>query len=284
MLAVRRTRRAPTDAIMADICRVCGRCPENTTWFPFAMPIGTARERLAPCTPNAEVGQSHARLPVTHTDPRDQELGGRWYYYSRGCSDLFLNVGRTLAALNRIHVAVLLEQRLAAVGGASQALEQQQRQQSAILGELSMQKLLRMPTLEARKLLHAREIAMHKQQRRHPKPPQQQLQAQQPQPPSLSSDTSVDAALRRVAQAMRTVHRHREVFNSCSGPLWEFEVLKRAADPRRGVASYANLPGSPESMANLVRQAHQSNGPRCCAFLTLLLPWFLPMLVVSDLA
>ena len=34
---------------MAVVCRTCGLCPTNETWLPFAMPIGTARERHAPC-------------------------------------------------------------------------------------------------------------------------------------------------------------------------------------------------------------------------------------------
>ena len=36
---------------------------------------------------------------------------GLWFYYMRGCSDLHLNVGRTLAVRNRCEAAILLEQR-----------------------------------------------------------------------------------------------------------------------------------------------------------------------------
>ena len=224
-----------------DVCRYCGSCPENATWFPFAMPIGTARERFAPCTPNAEVGRSHARLPVTHTDPGDAELGGRWYYYSKGCSDLFLDVGRTLKSLNRVHAAVLLEQRLAGVGRATAAADA-----SHDADQHSMQSLLLMPPADARKLLRAKMDRLNQQHQQKESQPLQVWPS-----PSSSSDQSYDAAIRRVARAMSATVGE----GMCSGPLWEFDVLKRARDPRRGVGSYANLPGSPETMANLVGRA-----------------------------
>jgi hypothetical protein len=41
-----------------------------------------------------------------------ENIRGTPYYYSRGCSDLFLDVGRTLLARNRCEAALLLEQRV----------------------------------------------------------------------------------------------------------------------------------------------------------------------------
>jgi hypothetical protein len=68
---------------------------------------------------------SHARLPVTHTRPTltaATEPGGTWYYYARGCSDLHLDVGRTLSARNRIHASILLTKRLEGGNEASSLL------------------------------------------------------------------------------------------------------------------------------------------------------------------
>jgi hypothetical protein len=43
------------------------------------------------------------------------DSGGLWFYYTRGCSDLLWDVGRTIVARNRVHAAVLAEQRVAAL-------------------------------------------------------------------------------------------------------------------------------------------------------------------------
>ena len=58
------------------------------------------------------LGEGFARLPVlrTHTQADAVQLGV-WFYYGSGCSDIFMDVGRTLLARNRCHAAVLLEQR-----------------------------------------------------------------------------------------------------------------------------------------------------------------------------
>ena len=92
-----------------DVCKTCGSCPPNETWVPWQAPIGVAFHRRVPCALNAELGVSHARLPVTHTrpdpegQPNRQPDGGLWFYYSRGCSDLYFDVGRTLTARNVPH-------------------------------------------------------------------------------------------------------------------------------------------------------------------------------------
>ena len=53
-------------------------------------------------------------LPVSHARTLTEQNGqhaGIWFYYMRGCSDLLLDVGRTLIARNRCDAAILLEQR-----------------------------------------------------------------------------------------------------------------------------------------------------------------------------
>ena len=63
---------------------------------------------------NDELGVSHARLPVSHMATFSERSGqhvGLWLYYMRGCSDLTIDVGRTLLARNRCDAAVLIEQR-----------------------------------------------------------------------------------------------------------------------------------------------------------------------------
>jgi hypothetical protein len=124
------------------VCRRCGSCARNETWFPFAMPIGLARLRHASCKPNQELGKSHTSLPVTHTAPRIDVTHGRWFYYARGCSDLFLHVGATLLAQNKIHAAILLEQRLARTEGSSVSEE-------AALGRFVHKLRSRFPDFEA---------------------------------------------------------------------------------------------------------------------------------------
>ena len=102
-----------------DVCRPCGECPKNETWRGFTMPIGTDWLVNTSCAPNEELGHSHKLLPVTHVrDAYSYSVSrgmGIWYYYARGCSDLYWNTGRTLLARNRIHAALLAEARLRGV-------------------------------------------------------------------------------------------------------------------------------------------------------------------------
>ena len=101
------------------VCVACGCCPRGLgratpTYHPFRFPIGLDHYRKLPCAPPRELGVDHAWLPVTHLGgphkgPTDS--GGLWFYYARGCSDFLWDVGRTLLARNRAHLAVLIQQR-----------------------------------------------------------------------------------------------------------------------------------------------------------------------------
>ena len=72
-----------------------------------------------------ELGRSHQRLPVTHRSTRKPALSlgkvvsrvsnlhhrlehGVWFYYARGCSDLYYSVGNMLAASNKVDAALQL--------------------------------------------------------------------------------------------------------------------------------------------------------------------------------
>jgi len=102
---------------------VCSRClpnlqacPKDSHYWAFRLPQGLAMLRKQPCEPSPELGRDGAFLPVTHVGgphrgPTDS--GGLWFYYARGCSDLLWDMGRTLVARNRVHAAVLAEQRMA---------------------------------------------------------------------------------------------------------------------------------------------------------------------------
>lgn len=79
---------------------------------PFRFPLGNGYFKKKPCRPAAGLGVDHALLPVTHIGgpkkgPTDS--GGLWFYYAPGCSDFLWDVGRTLLARNRVHLAVELE-------------------------------------------------------------------------------------------------------------------------------------------------------------------------------
>ena len=84
-------------------------------WQGFAAPRGilfshSASRADAPI--NAELGLSHALLPVAHTHTKsDSAVVGLWFYYARGCSDAAWPVGRTLLVRNRCHAAVAVHQR-----------------------------------------------------------------------------------------------------------------------------------------------------------------------------
>lgn len=107
VLVVKTSAAPPPVPEPAPVCRVCGACPRNETWHGFAMPIGIDMLVDVQCAPAAELGQNFAWLPVTHT--RAGAALGLWYYYARGCSDMAVNVGRTLLARNRVHGALMLE-------------------------------------------------------------------------------------------------------------------------------------------------------------------------------
>jgi hypothetical protein len=91
-------------------------CPKSTHFVPWRMPQNLAYTRYLPCSPPHELTQDHVFLPVTHVGgPRRGPVtsGGLWFYYARGCSDLLWNTGRSMLARNRVHAAVIVEQRLA---------------------------------------------------------------------------------------------------------------------------------------------------------------------------
>ena len=61
---------------------------------------------------NSELGKSYVRLPVSHTHTVQHAWQpGLWFFYMRGCSDFYWDVGRTLLVRNRCHLAGILEQR-----------------------------------------------------------------------------------------------------------------------------------------------------------------------------
>lgn len=93
-------------AASAPVCAYRAAAPVSDVVSLWAFPPGTALLRNVSCTPNAELGRSHAWLPVTHTQVGDSI--GLFFYYGRGCSDLHWDVGRTLLARNRAHLTVLL--------------------------------------------------------------------------------------------------------------------------------------------------------------------------------
>ena len=90
-------------------------------WLAFALPRGIYLRQDAlscvMCSPNAELGVSHARLPITHTRTHGQQLAaGLWFYYARGCSDTAWDVGRTVLRENRCDAAIYLAQRARRLG------------------------------------------------------------------------------------------------------------------------------------------------------------------------
>ena len=81
----------------------------NETIQTFGLPRGA---RMLPPSQkiNAELGTSHAMLPVVHTHmQQDSQVVGLWFHYARGCSDFLWNVGRTLLVRNKCHASVLFE-------------------------------------------------------------------------------------------------------------------------------------------------------------------------------
>ena len=91
------------------------RTGEMGWWQGFAAPRGILFSRSANragAPVNAELGLSHALLPVVHTHAHsDSAVVGLWFYYARGCSDAAWPVGRTLLVRNRCHAAVAVHQR-----------------------------------------------------------------------------------------------------------------------------------------------------------------------------
>jgi len=110
---------------------------DRRSWRPWQLPLTMAYHRLDPQlllrpTPPAPLGQDGAWLPVVHTTALISPGGnwwrspsshvarerGLWFYYAAGCSDLFYDAGRTLAARNRVDAAVQIAERLG-LGGAA---------------------------------------------------------------------------------------------------------------------------------------------------------------------
>lgn len=108
--------------VQCSYCDSVGGCPKESTFGAFRLPqlLAMNRDIEDSCEPNSELGVDEAYLPVTHVGgpkrgPTDS--GGLWFYYARGCSDLLWHMGRTMLARNRVHAAVLVEQRLALLDG-----------------------------------------------------------------------------------------------------------------------------------------------------------------------
>ena len=71
-----------------------------------------------------DLGRHHARLPVVHSSAgrkNRRNERGIWFYFASGCSDMYYDVGRTLAARNKVHAALLLAQLLDGVGASRAA-------------------------------------------------------------------------------------------------------------------------------------------------------------------
>jgi hypothetical protein len=74
----------------------------------WAAPRGIWHLSPTTCTLNTEIGVNDAWLTVSHTLEPNQVALGRWFYYTRGCSDLAWSVGNSLKVRNRCHAAVAL--------------------------------------------------------------------------------------------------------------------------------------------------------------------------------
>ena len=115
VLAASAGRAEPPPICHNDVDR--GRKTPKDMWVPFLAPSRHVHLRRRADVPAADVllGTDNAWLPVTHTAPRPAQHyrveHGVWFYYARGCSELFYNVGKTLAAQNRIDAALQLAER-----------------------------------------------------------------------------------------------------------------------------------------------------------------------------
>lgn len=91
-------------------------CLKETHSGAFRLPQGLAMSKARDCVIPPILLMNDAFVPVTHVGgpmrgPTDS--GGLWFYYTPGCSDLLWHLGRTMLANNRVHAAVLVEQRMA---------------------------------------------------------------------------------------------------------------------------------------------------------------------------
>jgi len=115
---------APSSMPPSPVCREHARRANLSraelrawTWTPHLIPEGHGHFMRSPITSRsaAELGTSDMWLPVTHTQPPKTghyiRERGIWYYYARGCSELWYNVGTTLVAQNRVDAAVQLADR-----------------------------------------------------------------------------------------------------------------------------------------------------------------------------
>lgn len=73
-----------------------------------------------------ELGLDYARLPVVHTSAgstaaHHRHEHGMWFYYARGCSDMYYDVGTTFIAANKLHAAILLTSRVEGVSPSAAA-------------------------------------------------------------------------------------------------------------------------------------------------------------------
>lgn len=124
----------------------------SESFFPFAGPRGLRYLRRRPPELNAELGQDHARLPVTHTHTQQHPTqAGLWLYYMRGCSDFMWDMGRTMLVRNRCELAVILQQRAAGnrIGWDAAVMQVARTLAEAARMELSLQLSHMRPSLES---------------------------------------------------------------------------------------------------------------------------------------
>jgi hypothetical protein len=91
--------------------------PGRATWAPWLFPLSFGQvwidnlSAVAQPERYARLGRDNTWLPVVHqanlgnSQSADQ---GLWFYHAEGCSDVEWNTGRTLAARNRVHAALVL--------------------------------------------------------------------------------------------------------------------------------------------------------------------------------
>ena len=120
--------------LLPKVCDLCDlrrpfekHCDKATHFGAFRLPQALGYLRELPCEPSASslLGRDNVYLPVTHVGgPRrgPTDSGGLWFYYTPGCSDLLWAMGRTLLTRNRVHAAVVAEQRLAMAQGRATAM------------------------------------------------------------------------------------------------------------------------------------------------------------------
>jgi hypothetical protein len=102
----------PADRNLTRSPPVCA--PTATGWTPHAFPPGAGFFGKRSCTERADFDFDRL-VPVTHQlnslgrrKAHGLDLDAHFYYYARGCSDMYIRTGRTLLAANRFGAAVQL--------------------------------------------------------------------------------------------------------------------------------------------------------------------------------